>query len=461
MTSSAISLVAVSKKYHLYESLKHRIYEALYPRKKKFHREFWALRDVSLEIPRGTTVGILGINGSGKSTLLQIVCSILQPSAGQVKVDGRIAALLELGAGFNPELTGRENAEINCVIMGLDARAARERLPGIEVFADIGDFFDQPVKTYSSGMFMRVAFATAISVDPDILVIDEALAVGDAKFQQKCFRKFRDFQSAGKTILLVTHDRSTVPRLCTHGLLLDHGRMVYFGEPKEATDLYSRLLTQGEIAEPHSKQDEVAAEAAPNHDPAQSLKAGPTDARQALDQFIGSSAVGDRCALNPTYNKNEFVYGVGGASIIDYLLHTGEHSNPTDMRCGDYLDLYVKVRYTSAVEHPVVGIAIKSREGGLIYGVHSGWLGVRAAAAKPGDVRIYKFSVRMDLAADDWFIDLAVASSQAEVLHTREGVVHIRTMADSMSIGVATLKTSVTELTTEATPSGVVRKAAG
>ena len=195
MTDSiAIRIENLSKKYRLFASPRARLKEALHPFGKKYHREFWALKDVSFEVPKGQTLGILGRNGSGKSTLLQIIASVLQPTEGRVEVNGRVSAMLELGAGFNPEFTGRANVMFIGTLMGFSEADMRERLPAIEAFADIGEFIDQPVKTYSTGMFARLAFAAAINVDPDILVVDEILAVGDARFQQKCFRKFQEFQ---------------------------------------------------------------------------------------------------------------------------------------------------------------------------------------------------------------------------------------------------------------------------
>src|SRR5437016_1893645 len=195
----AISVRDVTKKYRLFRSPQEILKEALHPFRKRYHREFWALNGVSFDVAPGQTVGILGRNGSGKSTLLQIIAGIIQATSGEVIVNGRISALLELGAGFNPEFTGRENAHFQAQLMDLSREEIDRRLPEIEAFADIGEFFDQPVKTYSSGMFVRVAFASAINVDPDILIVDEALAVGDAKFQNKCFLKFKEFQGAGKT----------------------------------------------------------------------------------------------------------------------------------------------------------------------------------------------------------------------------------------------------------------------
>lgn len=441
----AISLRNVSKKYQLYESLSHRVYEALHPFKRKYHREFWALRDINLDIPRGATVGILGVNGSGKSTLLQIICSILQPTSGTVEVRGKVAALIELGAGFNPDLTGRENAEINCAIQGLDAQTVRSRLPEIEAFADIGDFFDQPVKTYSSGMFMRVAFATAISVDPEVLIIDEALAVGDAKFQQKCFRKFRDFQTVGKTILLVTHDRSAVPRLCTYGILLHKGRLLFKGAPKETADHYGHLLTHGDIPEQAvsgSGATVYTDTTLPPSVPASASK----EVALAVDHFLSQSDMSDRCPQNPTYNKNEFSYGLGGASIIDYLILAGGAANQSNVQSGSTIDIYVRVRYDRPVEHPLVGFSLKTRDGTLAFGTHSGWLHQKLSPGQPGELVTYKFNVHMDLGADDWFVDLAIAASQTEILHTREAVIHLRIDSSMISTGIAALRTSVFEI---------------
>lgn len=447
---AAISLRGVSKKYQLYETLAHRVYEALHPFKRKYHREFWALRDVTLDIPKGATVGILGVNGSGKSTLLQLICSILHPTSGTVEVHGRVAALIELGAGFNPDLTGRQNVEVNCAILGLDAAAIRERLPEIEAFADIGDFFDQPVKTYSSGMFMRVAFSTAISVDPDILVIDEALSVGDARFQEKCFRKFREFQSAGKTILLVTHDRSAVPRLCTHGILFHQGRVVCTGNPKEVTDRYSYLLLHGGNTEPPppltSGSDEPTAASSAEARSASAGEPVPEAVVGSLQDFLDNTQTGDRCPSNPTYNKNEFVYGVGGARIVDFLVVADGRLNPGEVRSGATVDVYVRVQFERTVDDPLVGVSVKTPEGAVIYGVHSGWLRKSLASVRTGEIRTYKFSMVLSLGTADWFLDLAVASSQSEVLHTREAVIHLRTVSPAQYTGIVLIDTQLEEV---------------
>ncbi len=246
----ALRVLGVSKLYRLFDRPEDRMKEAILPRVqrllgravKTYHRTFKALDNVSFEVRRGETVGIVGRNGSGKSTLLQVVCGILQPTAGSVTVTGRIAALLELGAGFNPEFTGRENVYLHGAVLGLGREAVDQRFSRIAAFAGIGDFIERPVKTYSSGMFVRLAFAVAISLEPDILVVDEALAVGDEAFQRKCFASIASFQEKGGTILFVSHNAQTIIQLCDRALLFDAGELLIEGTPKAVVTQYQRLV---------------------------------------------------------------------------------------------------------------------------------------------------------------------------------------------------------------------------
>jgi lipopolysaccharide transport system ATP-binding protein len=229
MNDIAISVKNLSKKYRLYDTPQHRLKEALHPFRKKYHRDFWALKDISFEVKKGENVGIIGRNGSGKSTLLQIICGVLQQSQGNIRVNGKISALLELGAGFNPEFTGRENVYLNGAINGFSKEEMDKRFDAIAEFADIGDFIEQPVKTYSSGMYVRLAFSAAINVDPDILVVDEALSVGDMFFQAKCALRINELISKGITFLFVSHDINSVKSLCKRAILLQEGRMIEYG----------------------------------------------------------------------------------------------------------------------------------------------------------------------------------------------------------------------------------------
>ncbi|WP_032829586.1 ABC transporter ATP-binding protein [Pseudomonas sp. GM74] len=238
----AIRVSNLSKCFQIYEKPSDRLLQMLARGFKKYYREFWALKDVSFEVRKGETVGIVGRNGSGKSTLLQMICGTLNPSGGDIKVNGRIAALLELGSGFNPEFTGRENVYMNAAVLGLTKKEIDARYAEIEAFADIGQFIDQPVKTYSSGMSVRLAFAVAINSDPEVLVVDEALSVGDELFQRKCYSRIESIKAKGTTILFVSHSGNIVVELCDRAILMDAGELLLVGEPKEIIGKYQQLL---------------------------------------------------------------------------------------------------------------------------------------------------------------------------------------------------------------------------
>ncbi|MDF0553156.1 ABC transporter ATP-binding protein [Kamptonema sp. UHCC 0994] len=254
MTETVISLKNVSKCFKRYKHPVDRLKEMIFPGK-KLADEFWALRDINIQIPKGQTLGIVGRNGSGKSTLLQIIVGTLTPTTGEVDVKGRISALLELGSGFNPEFTGRQNVFFNAQLLGFNQKETENKFDQIAAFADIGDFIDQPVKTYSSGMFVRLAFAVATSVDPDILVVDEALSVGDEAFQRKCFARLQIIQERGGTILFVSHAASSVTQLCKSAILMDHGELLLTHTPKLVISKYQKMI----YAEP-DKAEELKAE---------------------------------------------------------------------------------------------------------------------------------------------------------------------------------------------------------
>jgi lipopolysaccharide transport system ATP-binding protein len=237
----AIKVTSVGKNYHIYDKPHHRLMQMLRGGKKTYYRDFWALQDITFEIKKGETVGIIGRNGSGKSTLLQMICGTLTPTTGSIEVNGRVAALLELGAGFNPEFTGRENVYMAASLYGLTQEEITAKMADIVAFADIPDFMDQPVKTYSSGMYVRLAFAVIAHVDADILVVDEALAVGDAFFTQKCIRFLREFMQTG-TVLFVSHDTAAIVNLCSKAVLLSQGQVSEIGTPKEVTEHYLAML---------------------------------------------------------------------------------------------------------------------------------------------------------------------------------------------------------------------------
>jgi lipopolysaccharide transport system ATP-binding protein len=237
-----IKVENLAKVYKLYDSPQDRLKESLHPLRKKYHKDFYALSGVSFEIKKGETVGIIGRNGSGKSTLLKTITGVLTPTSGSVMVNGKVSALLELGAGFNPQLTGLENVYFNGMIQGFTREEMDAKLDTILSFADIGDFVHQPVKTYSSGMFVRLAFAVAINVEPDLLIVDEALSVGDEAFQRKCFSRILDFKKNGKTILFVSHSAATIVELCDRAILFDHGELILEATPKPVVSRYQKLI---------------------------------------------------------------------------------------------------------------------------------------------------------------------------------------------------------------------------
>ncbi len=257
MNNVAIRVKNLTKLYHLYDKPQDRLKEALNPFKKSYHHDFYALNNISFEIKKGETVGIIGKNGAGKSTLLKIITGVLTPTSGSIEVNGKIASLLELGAGFNPEMTGLENIYLNGTLMGFTHEEMDTKVDAILEFADIGEFIHQPVKMYSSGMFARLAFSVSINVEPDILIIDEALSVGDMRFQLKCMDKFNEFREAGKTILFVTHDINAVKRFCTFSLWIKNGQLESIGNTDQVTDRYIDFLKLDTVDESKQQSQEL------------------------------------------------------------------------------------------------------------------------------------------------------------------------------------------------------------
>jgi ABC-type polysaccharide/polyol phosphate transport system ATPase subunit len=248
---AVVELSNISKRYNIYERPVDRLKEMIWRNRRCFHREYWALRDINIKVEKGTTIALLGPNGSGKSTTLQIMAGVIRPTTGTVSIQGRLTAILELGAGFQPDYTGRENVMLNGMILGISREEMKMRMDSIAEFAEIGEFFDQPVKTYSSGMLVRLAFASCIHVDPEVLLVDEALAVGDIRFQTKCIDHIVDMQKAGKTIIFVTHDVASVRRFCHQAVVLNGGQIIASGAVQEVVPVYEELMKTGTIAPKH------------------------------------------------------------------------------------------------------------------------------------------------------------------------------------------------------------------
>lgn len=432
----AIAADELSKKFKLFATPQHRILEALHPFGKKYHQDFWALKKVSFRIERGRTYGIIGRNGSGKSTLLQVIAGILRPTTGRLQVTGRVAALLELGSGFNPEFTGRQNVLMQGALMGLSQEEMLRRLPSIQAFADIGAFLDQPVRVYSSGMFVRLAFASAIHVDPDILIVDEALAVGDAKFQEKCYRKFIEFQRAGKTIVLVTHDLDAVAKHCDHVIVLDEGDVVYSGPPQEAVHRYIDLLEARQMTRPKA----ASAASEPRAAPADLLK-----------DFLEDAPEQDRCPARRSYNPNEYRQRdpENRCELLDYLIACDGEYDPAVVQSGARVELYLKARYRASISAPLFGITLKTVDGVVVYALNSYFQGKILNRAQAGDVIVFKFELSLPLQAGDFFVDVGLDRASGEsydCLERRITLIHLQILREAEFHGLVDLGATCEEI---------------
>ena len=351
----AIKVDNLSKCYHIYDNPRDRLMQMLMRGKKQYYREFWALKDISFEIKKGETLGIIGRNGSGKSTLLQIICGTLHPSAGEIEVNGRVAALLELGSGFNPEFTGRENVFMNGSVLGLSRQEIDAKFAEIEAFADIGEFIDQPVKTYSSGMMVRLAFAVIAHVNADILVIDEALAVGDAFFTQKCMRFLREFMKTG-TVLFVSHDTGSVKNLCNRAIWLEKGNMLQDGPPKEVCELYLQAFYEAL----QGKSSTTTLKAIKNQDTGRALK------DQRL-QFINASNLRNDLKIFE-FDQTSASFGKGGAQITGVEFLDKEGLPLTWVVGGEQVTLRVYAIAHTVLDAPIIGFTVKDSLGQALFG---------------------------------------------------------------------------------------------
>lgn len=396
----------LGKNYQVYARPQDRFMQMLLRGKKQYYTEFQALRDVSFTIEKGETVGIIGKNGSGKSTLLQIICGTLLQSAGQVQVQGRVAALLELGAGFNPEFTGRENVSLYAAILGLDEETIARRFASIIAFADIGEFLDQPVKTYSSGMVVRLAFAVVAHVDADILVIDEALAVGDAYFVQKCMRFLRSFRDRG-TLLFVSHDTSSVISLCDRAIWLENGSVRSMGAAKDVVGLYLEGLYNPDVA-----TDADAPTVAVSH-----RRSEPTEYRDQRQAFINSSNLRNDIEIFG-FSEHAAAFTDGQADIVD--VEFLEHGRRLSwMVGGESVTLRIHCVTAIDLDSPIVGFFIKNRMGQFVFGDNT-FLTYRecppAVPAGGSCVATFDFTMPM-LPVGDYSVDVSISNGTQSRFH--------------------------------------------
>ncbi|MGE0701439.1 MAG: ABC transporter ATP-binding protein [Hyphomicrobiaceae bacterium] len=400
-----IRLVDVSKVYTLGETPLGRLRKALGLAPGSQRTQHRAVDGVSLSIAPGETVGILGVNGAGKSTLLQMITGTLKPTAGTVEVGGRIAALLELGAGFNPQWTGRKNAEFQCVLQGVPAADIPARLEAIEAFADIGAYFDQPASTYSSGMFVRVAFASSVASKPDILIVDEALAVGDVKFQNKCFRRFEDLQNSGCTILFVTHSTELVTRFCTRCVVMHLGRVHFDGTARDGVTAYNHLLYPVQAAAP---QDiEVVND--PKGRPAQVERGG-----EAVDEAIPAPD----CALEAyqLYNQQETRTGNGLGRIVAAVLRAEDGSTiSTSIKSGDTVTLVMALDVCGPVAGPDVGFTVRDGRNQALFGSSTLQRKQVGNPLSGGSSFTVAWTFKVPLFSGSYFIDLGFADAASGI----------------------------------------------
>tara|TARA_Y100000588_G_scaffold383937_1_gene474264 strand:- start:867 stop:2297 length:1431 start_codon:yes stop_codon:yes gene_type:complete len=404
-------------------------------RTKKSHEEFHALNDVSFNLRKGESLGIIGLNGSGKSTLLQIIAGTLEPTSGKVKANGRIAALLELGSGFNPDFTGKENIYLNATILGLSQSEIDAKYDDIVAFADIGDFIHQPVRTYSSGMGLRLAFAVVAHVEPDILIIDEALAVGDARFQSKCFCFLESLQNKGKTLLFVSHDVNSVARLCSSVVLLHQGRAHAMGEPGEVLNEYSRILVQGEpVAVTSEKSEPQQARASQNSDPMEEVG---SDRRKALLANENAKALS---------NENEFAYGGEKGEIRNISLQNEKGQETTVLASGELFTIRFFVNAYESINEPIYAVTIRDVKGQEVYGQNSLFARVPTEDLKMGNAVEVVFRQACNLGAGDYLISFGLTRFEGEnlkVINRRYDALQIKVINTDGSFGIANCFSSI------------------
>lgn len=413
--AKALRVSNVSKQYRIYDRPGDRLKETLTRGRWKSHREFWALHEVSFELETGTTTGIVGPNGCGKSTLLQIIAGTLEPTHGSVWYEGRVAALLELGAGFNTEFTGIENIFLSAALYGFSRRQTESLLPSIERFAEIGPFVHQPVKTYSSGMYVRLAFAIAVNVDPQLLLVDEALAVGDATFQHRCLRRIKEMQERGTTILFVSHDLGAVRALCSRAILLNTGAVVIDGKPADVLNRYQRIIMAREEA--YEAQAQVS-----------------TDEFEPLADAYEKGA-----PLHYTFR-----HGDGSAEILSVNLLDAALKPIELVETGEAVYMRVRVRFKRDVEEPVFGFLIRNRHGIHVYGTNTKLQEVSIGQVRSGETVEVSFAFNCWLGIDSFNVAVAVHSADGVSFDWLDGALFFQVMSVTGIEGVANLDATVT-----------------
>lgn len=418
MSEYAINVEHISKIYKLYRGKADRLKDALHLTNKKNYEEFYALSDVNFTVKKGETVGLIGTNGAGKSTLLKLLTGVLTPSEGQIEVNGKVSALLELGAGFNGEYTGIENIYFNGTLMGYTREEMEKKAPEILAFAGIGDYIYQPVKSYSSGMFARLAFALAINVEPDILVVDEALSVGDIYFQSRCFKKMDDIKRKGTTILLVTHDMSSVIKYCDRVVVLNHGKVVKEGNPKQMVDIYKKILVN------QYEEDEDAAEE-----------------KETLSAQEGS------WMSHLSLNETNVLYGSGKARIVDFGIFDERGQIAGMILKKSMFSFKVRVEFFEDIEYPIFTYTIKNAKGAEITGTNTMFEKVDFPLGKKGEQYIITFTQKALLQGGEYLVSFGCTGyedGQFTVYDRHYDVVNLTIVSEQNTVGTFDMDSRVT-----------------
>lgn len=421
MSEVAIRVDDVSKLYKLYDKPSDRLKESLGLTRKKLYKEHYALHNVSFDVKRGETVGIIGTNGSGKSTILKIITGVLNPSGGHVEIDGRISALLELGAGFNMEYTGIENIYLNGTMIGFSREEIDAKMQDILDFADIGDFVHQPVKTYSSGMFVRLAFAVAINIDPEILIVDEALSVGDVFFQAKCYKKFEDFKKMGKTILFVSHDLGSISKYCDRVVLLNRGKKLAEGSPKEMVGMYKRIMVN------QDKAEEIAAHQ-------MDMSAFDEEEEKEIKEAVCEGLWKNHYNLNPNVDE----YGNGAAEIVDFAIVDENGNYNSAIMKGSRFRLKSKVKFKQDIQNPIFTYTFKNIQGVAITGTNTMYEKKDVPLAKAGETYVATFEQDMFLQGGEYLLSMSCTGyrdGEFQVYHRLYDVCNVTVVSDKNTVG--------------------------
>ena len=439
----AIEVKDLTKSYKLYEKPMDRLKDSLGLAGKKKFKEHLALNHVNLTVRKGETVGIIGTNGSGKSTILKIITGVLTPTSGEVNVDGHISALLELGAGFNMEYNGIDNIYLNGMMIGFSEDEITQRLDSILEFADIGDYVYQPVKTYSSGMFVRLAFAVAINIDPEILIVDEALSVGDVFFQAKCYHKFEEFKNQGKTILFVSHDLSSISKYCDRAVLLNQGVLLGEGTPKEMIDIYKQVLV-GQYPLPGSDvknllddEDIRNAAATATEQAAEKVSKG-KDKKYKKDKKAKEKAEEGKSEESTVQNPETLEYGDGAATIENFYVMDSKGLRSNSIIKGTDFTVHMRVRFLRDVSAPIFAFTFKNIMGIEITGTNSMVEKAFLDPVKAGDVKDISFTQNMTLQGGEYLISFGVTGFERDtftVYHRLYDALNITVVSDKNTVG--------------------------